>query len=125
MAYMPIAPRFRNTSMHMEKIYLSFFCFFASEKHLHAHGENLIRRKQVATATETPPCTWRKFFLTPISYPCIGNTSMHMEKIRKLSTFETHQQKHLHAHGENPVIGALAFAKEETPPCTWRKSRFL
>ena len=113
--------KYRNTSMHMEKIRRLSGCYRWFQKHLHAHGENLLSRSPMQSTTETPPCTWRKFRSSLLVSPLLRNTSMHMEKMQFFSISAKSTWKHLHAHGENSQKLTAGLKFMETPPCTWRK----
>ena len=71
--------------MHMEKIISPTYSNFCSQKHLHAHGENPVTFSGDGFPLETPPCTWRKLSSRGSTIISFRNTSMHMEKIVRLT----------------------------------------
>ena len=70
-------------------------------KHLHIRGENVVKREKSEADKETPPHTWRKFWIGACVVSFFGNTSTYVEKILRQGQEKPRAEKHLHIRGEN------------------------
>ena len=113
--------RLGNTSTDVEKTAPPRWVRVPSKKHLHGRGEDLARKKQPISNSETPPRTWRRRTVRDAKTGAQGNTSTDVEKTRRLWHRTKDFRKHLHGRGEDSASDFHSSDGPETPPRTWRR----
>ena len=93
------------------------------EKHPHARGEDLWKKRKGNSKMETPPRTWGRPLENEKTGQKAGNTPTHVGKTPRDGRQGTAREKHPHARGEDHRRWRPVWAIVETPPRTWGRHK--